>query len=218
MDGAKVISGSTRIVDPDKGGMIFLYLANCYGNDKKDYTDKPDPKNQHSLENASQCKSLVKLFKMAEQNSYNILQDGFHPSIAKAVHTLAFVSTPKCDQTTSRHGSVKKAVHCFLITPGVNQNPQEGCEAASVYHLVEGREQISHWGQGLYLAKDMVNTSSGATAVGAMYNATPNLKANIEAIIKVFFPTYYNVMKKTLVSLCLSQLENSPADTCTSPN
>ena len=41
----------------------------------------------------------------------------------------------------------------------------------------------------------MVDTSSGATAVAAMYDATQNLEANVEAVIKVFFPNYYTNMK-----------------------
>lgn len=45
------------------------------------------------------------------------------------------------------------------------------------------------------MAKDMCHNSSSTTAVGAMYKATQNLESNVEAMVKVAFPTKYQAMK-----------------------
>jgi hypothetical protein len=45
------------------------------------------------------------------------------------------------------------------------------------------------------MAKDMCPTSSGTTAVGAMYKNMETLESNIESVIKVAFPDKYNDMK-----------------------
>lgn len=45
------------------------------------------------------------------------------------------------------------------------------------------------------MAKDMCPTSSGTTAVAAMYKNTETLESNVEAVIKVAFPDKYNDMK-----------------------
>ncbi|KAF7342725.1 Histone-lysine N-methyltransferase SET9 [Mycena sanguinolenta] len=215
----RVICGSTRIVDEEEN-TIFVYLGERYGDERdEDYVVRPNP----DFKKASQRKYLVQAFQKARQNNYKVVNDGFHPTVidayAKAVHAMAYVNTPKCDQTASRHGSVKKTVYRFPIAPGVertsdrteaglynqkdskpgvvySENEAEGCEAASVYHLVEGTEQMGHRGKGLYLSKDIVHSSSASTAVGAMYNATKNLEANVESVVKVFFPDHYDQMKK----------------------
>ncbi|KAJ7021342.1 hypothetical protein C8F04DRAFT_1195587 [Mycena alexandri] len=134
---------------------------------------------------------------------------------------MAYINTPKHDQTIMRHGPLADdgtSFHHFPIAPDVKWTPKPaeaglqntqasdpgwvysdkpgiGCEPSGVWHFIEGREQIGHRGQGLYMAKDMCHNSSSTIAVGAMYKATQNLKSNVEAMVKVVFPTKYQAMK-----------------------
>ncbi|KAJ6603786.1 hypothetical protein B0H10DRAFT_2078693 [Mycena sp. CBHHK59/15] len=228
----RVISCSTRLVDPHTGQTLFLYLGDRYGDDSVQYVNHEGlgdsrksfvkPKD---LEQATARKYLVKGVQAAKQKGYNIVQDGFHENIidayGKAVHAMAFVNTPNRDQTTMRHGPLAEngtSVHRFPIAPEVkwtskpaeaglrntqvsdpgrvySDKPGEGCEPSGVWHFIEGREQIGHHGQGLYMAKDMCPGSGSTTAVGAMYKNTETLESNVEAVVKVAFPGKYQEMK-----------------------
>ncbi|KAJ6612994.1 hypothetical protein B0H10DRAFT_259094 [Mycena sp. CBHHK59/15] len=228
----RVISCSTRLVDPHTGQTLFLYLGDRYGDNSVQYVNHEGlgdsrksfvkPKD---LEQATARKYLVKGVQAAKQKGYNIVQDGFHENIidayGKAVHAMAFVNTPNRDQTTMRHGPLAEngtSVHSFPIAPEVkwtskpaeaglrntqvsdpgqvySDKPGEGCEPSGVWHFIEGREQIGHHGQGLYMAKDMCPSSGSTTAVGAMYKNMETLESNVEAIVKVAFPGKYQEMK-----------------------
>ncbi|KAJ7821785.1 hypothetical protein B0H14DRAFT_3733215 [Mycena olivaceomarginata] len=134
---------------------------------------------------------------------------------------MAFINPPKHDQTINRHGPVPEngsSLHWFPIAPGVKRTSDaveaglrntripepglvysdqsdKGCEPSGVWHFIEGREQIGHHGQGLFMGKDMCPTSSSTTAVAAMYKATETLESNVEAVVKVAFPQEYQAMK-----------------------
>ncbi|KAJ7806757.1 hypothetical protein B0H14DRAFT_2610242 [Mycena olivaceomarginata] len=191
----RVISCSTRMVDPQTGETLLLYLGDRYGDDKTQYT------NNKGLGDSSQ--QFVKPKDLADANiihTYN-----------KAVHAMAFVNPPKHDQTIMRHGPVPKnglSLHRFPIAPEVKRTsdtvkaglrnsqisvpglvysdqPDEGCEPSGVWYFIEGRKQIGHHRQ------DMCFTSSSTTAVGAMYTATATLESNVEPVVKIAFPQKY---------------------------
>lgn len=92
---------------------------------------------------------------------------------SKAVHAMAYINTPKHDQTIMRHGPLADdgtSFHHFPIAPDVKWTPKPaeaglqntqasdpgrvysdkpgiGCEPSGVWHFIEGREQIGHRGQ-----------------------------------------------------------------------
>ncbi|KAJ6553425.1 hypothetical protein B0H19DRAFT_1156413 [Mycena capillaripes] len=219
----RVISCSTRLVDPETGDNMLLYLGDRYGEEREQYENNEGlgdktlpflkPKN---VELASARKRLVEGTQRAKRKGISVVQDGFHENLIeaynKAVHAMAFVNPPQPDQTAMRHGlSAKegKAVHRFPISAAVkttldktdrtrvySDTPGVGCEPGGVWHFVEGREQTGHHGQGLYMAKDMCRSSGSTTGVATFFKATETLESNVESVIKVAFPREYDGMKK----------------------
>ncbi|KAJ7921882.1 hypothetical protein B0H13DRAFT_2318000 [Mycena leptocephala] len=219
-----VISTSTRIVDLKTQETLLLYLGHRYGNDQEQYRNLeglgdpskpfPDPmelglvyKRQHLAENVN---------KILKKNPKAIIHDGFPAGVidaySKAVQAMAYVNPPQVDQTDERHSKEVKAgtaVHKFPISAQVpttndkrdrdriySDEPGFGCERAGVWHFIEGREVLGHHKQGLFLADDMCQSSTGTATVVAFFKATQTLEAFIESVIKVGFPHEYKGMKE----------------------
>ncbi|KAK7018053.1 hypothetical protein VNI00_018426 [Paramarasmius palmivorus] len=213
--GFPIISTSTRIVCPETGKTIMVYLAETpktWVANKMDYIFA-DPN------------ETIDSFTELRQHGEDMINDGFPADLVEryyeSVHFMAAMNNPGADQTAARHGvdaKEGKSLHRFPLQDGVawTRNPQkarvmrtnipepglvysdnngkEGVELAGVHHLVEGWEQRGHHGKGLFQSKDMIHTSSASTSVAHYYQANDLLERHISTIIEVFFPHDHAVL------------------------